>query len=505
MSAPIRKVMVVGEGAGAWLSALTLQRSFGKTGVAVELVELPSALRPEDGWATLPSQQAFHNLLGLDETKLLRAASGVYSLGQRFSNWSGPQAAFMHAYDTHGASLNHVSFYQHWLRARASGLKVPLEAFSLGAAAAAQGRFVVFNESTQAFSKATYGYNLSALGFLKAIARVALHLGLKHTAGELASVKHANGRVESVTLRSGETLTADLFVDATGSAARLVRHLEPNDNFESWSRWLPCDRTIVASAPVLDPVPAFNQVSAFRSGWLGIYPLANRTLLRARYASKHTQAEDIVDTVSALSGMRVEGDVFTDEWTTGARRAHWVGNCVAVGDTAARPDPVDATSLHLLQSGLSWLVAMFPVSRTEMPEAAVFNARMLAQTIGVRDFQAAHFKLNRRFGDPMWDDVREQSPPPTLARKLDLFEARGEISMNDDESFQEENWTSILNGHGLVPRQWDPLANAVPEQELIANFQGMLKFIASEVQAMPTLQSHLEFTTPQAESDYIFG
>lgn len=505
MNTPVRKVVIVGEGAGAWLSALTLQRSFGKTGIDVELVELPSSLRPEDGWATLPSQRAFHHLLGLDETRLLRAASGVLSLGQRFSNWSGPEAPFLHAYDTQGASLNQVGFYQYWLRARANGLDVPLEAFSLGAMAAAQGRFVVFNENTQAFSKATYGYNLSAIGYLKAIARVALHEGLQHTPAGLASVQHEGGRIVSITLKNGETRTADLFVDASGAAARLLRHLEPRGNFEDWQQWLPCDRTVVASANRLEPVPAFNQVSAFRSGWLGIYPLADRTLLLGRYASDYADSAEVAQTLSALSGLRIEGDAFTDTWTAGGRKAHWIGNCVAVGDAAVRPDPVDAAALHLLQTGLSWLVSLFPVDRGDMPEASVYNEKMTEQTTGVRDFQAAHFKLNRRFGEPMWDAVREQAPPQSLARKLALFEARGLVSMNDNESFQEENWTAILNGHGLSPRHWDPLVDSVPEAEQIAHFQGMLKFIAAEVQAMPTLQSHLEMNAPQAESDYIFG
>ena len=165
MDERVRKVVIVGRDAAAWITALALQRSFGRKDPAIQvhLVEMTSALRPQDSDLTLPAQQALHRLLGLDENRLLRAARGLFSLGQRFSYWLGGDSAYLHAYDTHGISLSHVAFYQYWLKARAQGMGVALEDFSLGAAAAKQGCYVAFNESTRAFSKAAYGYNLSAL------------------------------------------------------------------------------------------------------------------------------------------------------------------------------------------------------------------------------------------------------------------------------------------------------------------------------------------------------
>lgn len=506
MQQPVRKVVIVGRDAAAWLSALALQRSFGRAGIEIELVELPSTLRPQDVYSTLPGQQVFHRLLGLDENRLLRACSGLYSLGHRFSNWSGADAPFLHAYDRHGVSLSHVDFFQYWLKARANGLNVPLEDFSLGAAAAKQGRFVIFNDSTRAFSKATYGYNLGAIPYLRAIGKAALRAGLRHTVADIAAVEQAGGRIRSVTLRQGAKLAADLFIDASGPEACLLRHLEPGGNFETWSHWLPCDRLMVASAPLLQPIPAFSQVSAFRQGWLGIYPLMDRTAVVARFASSEADDREILGSLPALSGLRIEGDAVADAFTPGARRHHWVGNCVAVGETAVRLDPLDSVQLHLLHTGLSYLVALFPVDREDMPEAAIYNAKMNSHAAGVRDFQASHYKLNRRFGERLWDLAREQQAPDTLAHKLRLFAARGVVAMQENETFQEENWTSIFIGHRLIPKTWDPLVEKVPEPDQIEHFQRLLKFIASEVRSMPTLQAHLELNAPQpSASDYIFG
>lgn len=504
MDRPIRKVAIVGRDAGAWLTALALQLNLGRAdpGIEVELVELPSALRPQDVYVTLPTQQALHELLGIDETRLLRACSGLYALGQRFSNWSGSGPAFLHAYDSHGVSLNRIDFFQYWLKARASGLDVPLEEFSLGAVAAKQGRFVVFNESTRSFSKATYGYHLRAIPYLKAIGKGTLQAGVRHTVGQVADVQVEDGRIRSITLGDGSTVTADLFIDASGPEGCLIRHLE-SDKVRSWSQWLPCDRLLVASAPALSPVPAFSQISAFREGWLGIYPLMDRTAVVAAYASGHISDDDALRTMSTLSGMRIEGDAVGSRIAPGARARHWIGNCVAIGDTAIQLDPLDAVSLHTLHTGISYLVSLFPVDSEAMPESAVYNAKMEAHVSGLRDFQITHYKLNRRFDEPMWDAARESIAPESLARKLRLFESRGIVAMDEDETFQEENWTAVFVGHQLIPKTWDPLVDKVPEQEQIANFQRILKFIATEVSSMPSLQAHVELNTGGG-SDYVF-
>lgn len=485
---------------------MTLQLNFGRgtDAVEIELIELPSALRPQDVYVTLPSQQIFHRLLGLDETRLLRACSGLYALGQRFSNWSGAAAPFLHAYDSLGASLNRIDFFQYWLKARANGLKVPLEEFSLGATAARQGRFVVLNESTKSFSNATYGYHLSAIPYLRAIGKTALKAGLRHTVGWPVSVTQNEGRIRSITLQDGSTVEGDLFIDASGAEGCLIRHLEQN-NFESWKQWLPFNKLMTASAPRLSPVPAFSQISAFREGWLGIYPLMDKTALVAAYNSEHLKDQDVAQTMSALSSMRIEGDAVVSPISPGTRLKHWIGNCVAVGDTAVNLDPLDAVHLRMLHVGLSYLITLFPTDRHDMKEAGLYNEKMASYATGLRDFQISHYKLNRRYDQILWDTSREMEIPETLARKLRLFESRGIVAIEENETFHEENWISIFTGHHLIPKSWDPQVDKIPEQEQIANFQRILDFIASEVKTMPSLQAHLELNAPPHKAtDYIF-
>jgi tryptophan halogenase len=261
---------------------------------------------------------------------------------------------------------------------------------------------------------------------------------------------------------------------------------------------------MTASGPLLNPVPAFSQISAFREGWLGMYPLMNRTGMLAAYDSNFMTDDNMLPTMSALSGLPLEGDAVATAIAAGRRREPWIGNCVAIGDTALMPDPLDALDLHPLHTGISYLVSLFPVDRDDMPEARIYNEKVASHATGIRDFQISHYKLNRRFDEPFWDAVRDMDVPETLTRKLRLFQARGIVRIEEDETFQEENWTSIFTGHNLIPKSWDPLVDRIPEQEQIANFQRMLKFIASEVEAMPSLQAHLELNAPSPVSDYIF-
>lgn len=489
---PIKKIVIVGRDADAWLTALMLQLSFASADneVEVQLIELNSHLRPQDFYNVLPSHKTLHTILGANENALMRSSAGLYSVAQRFSNWSGAGAPYLHAYDTQGIELANVEFLQYWIKARSKGMNVPLEEFSLGAVAAKQGRFILLDESARSFSNASHGYTLSAIGYLRAAGAAALKAGIKHRVGVFKSVDVQDGKIQAVILQDDARIEADLFIDASGADAVLMSQLE-TDNYEDWSHWLPCDRIMVASAQRLDPVPAFCQISAFSEGWVGLFPLLDRTAITAAYSSQHASAQDVLQKIAVLSGLKVR-DAVESVFTAGARKKHWIGNCIALGSSAVNLEPLDATQLHVLHLGLSQLRAFFPVDANNIIEADAFNEKMNSLAINVRDFQIAHYKLNKRFGEPFWDRARDVDVPDSLKTKIKLFEHRGLVAMREDETFQEESWTALFIGHGLIPKTFDPLVEKTPEQEQIEQFQRILKFIAVEVEKMPSLQAHVE-------------
>ena len=494
MSRPIQRVAVVGRDAAAWLSALVLHTAFGRSGVAVEVIELPSRLQPVDVYDALPTLSALHKLLGLDEDDILKACRGLQSLGQRFSNWSGPAPAFLHAYDRAGIAINNVDFIHYWVRARQQGLNVQLEEFSIGAAAAKAGRRLVFSDATETFSNAGAGCHLDAQSYVSLIRDAALRQGVLRTTGEVQRVESRGETIDAVVLADERRVEADFYVDASDDEARLIALL-PGGGQESWSAWFGCDRMLAATGKPLKPAPAFAQITAFANGWVGLYPLGDRTAVRSVYSSAAGSDQSVLRMTALLSGLAL-GDAAVSELRPGARRRPWIGNCVAIGRAAAALEPLDAVELHLIQAGLTHLMTFFPVDADSPAEAVAYNGQMARQVDNIRDFQVAHYLLNQRRDEPFWDRVRGAEPPSSLAYKRDLFAARGVMASFDDETFDVADWISIFVGHGLIPRAYDPLADGLPGPDHIRHFQRMLAFVADQVRDMPSMEAEADLSAP---------
>lgn len=494
MTQVITKVAIVGRDADAWIATLLLKNVLANNGspIEVQLIELPSNLSEHDFYSVLPNYKIMHNALGANENVLMKAARGYFSYGQRFANWSGTSSAFMHAYDRKGIDFYGIDFIQFWLKAVAKGLQVPLEEFSLGAVAAKQSRHVIFDEIPSTLSHASYGYNLSAPHYVRTIAKAAIKSGIKHTAGNITEIHTDNGQIQSIVLDSGAKIDADFFIDASGSDAFLLKKIE-QDNIESWAKWFTCDRIIVGSAKALQPRPTFNQIAAFPQGWVGFYPLLDRTAVSISYSSSFADARSVLETVTALSGLTISNPVETNI-DHGCRLRPWVGNCLAVGSTIASTDYLDATYLHLLHVGLSLLRNLFPKTTDCDAEANIYNTQMAEFIGGVRDFQLTHFALNKRHGDPFWDQQRGISLPDSLVKKVELFKARGMVGLNENDTFSNESWTSVLLGHGVMPATYNPLVDKMPEEEMINKFQQLLAHIHKEVSNMPSVESHFEMS-----------
>lgn len=494
MTQSIQKIVIVGRDADAWISALLLKNLLGNSAATteVELIEIGSELGADDFYSVLPSHKALHHMLGANESALMSSTKGYFSYGQRFANWSGSGPAFMQAYDRIGVDFSGVDFLQYWLKASANGLQVPLEDFCLGAVAAKQSRHVVFGEIPSSFSHAAYGYNLNAIAYVRAIAKAALRAGVKHTRGKVTTVVTEEKKIKHLVLNDGSEISANFFIDATGSEALLIKHLEEN-NIESWGHLFGCDRVVVGSAKVLQPRPAFSQIAAFAEGWVGFFPLQDRTAVSISYSSAHIGSREVLEKVTAFSGLMINNPVETPI-AYGCRRNPWVGNCLAVGGAAVSADLLDSTQLHLLHVGLSLLRDLLPNAAECETETRLYNQHMSEYVAGVRDFQLAHYVLNKRYGEPFWDSRRSVDVPESLAKKIELFGARGLVAQQEHDTFESENWAALFIGHGLMPKTYNLLVNKMPEQEMIQRFQQLLAYIRKEVTNMPALDAYFEMS-----------
>lgn len=474
----VRSVAVVGRDASLWLAAIALQRAFGRSGLTVTAVEMPARTRPRDAYATLPDLARFHKLLGIDERDLILRADATFMLGQQYEGWSGGDAAFLHAYGGAGGAIAELPFLQFWIKARAAGLPATLEDFSATVAAARHGCLA----PPDAPKPTSYGYHLDAGAYDRLLRRRATALDITVVEDDDPRPTVENGEIVRVRV-SGRDIVADLFVDASGVEARLIGALDPVAPMRT-PRASPCDRLLTATGPTLSPLPLYSRIAAHTAGWIGLYPLGTRTGVAMAYASGALSDDMAASVARAAGGLRQMGDVAVATLTDATRLRPWVGNCVAVGAAASAGDPLDAVPLQIDQIGITHLVSLIPIDRTRMVEAGIYNDEVVSHYARLRDFQATHYRLNGRTGEPFWDAARAAPVSDDLAYKLSLFAARGQNAQYNHETFNVDSWQAALIGHGLRPRSYDPQVDAVPDAEVMNHLRRLLRTVKDDVAAM---------------------
>lgn len=481
----IGRVVIFGRDAAAWLSANALQTALGSTGLTVEVVELPSLLQTQDIYPALPALEAFQGQMRIDEHALLKAVGGSYSLGQSFVGF-GP-APFFHAYGSHGVAIDRLPFFQHFIRAQQKGLTVALEDFSLTAAGAKIGRFIVPDSTTLSFARTDYGYHLPAVAYIDYLRAKVIKGGVRVMPVRGIEVERDGEGGIAALVAGGQRMTGDLFIDASGAEARLMREL--GAGFDSWRGWFRGNRILTAAGPAFASVPPYARIEALGHGWQGLHAAQDRTRLLQVYDNRLMSDDAALQVAARTSGLKL-GDAVVSELNPGRRVQAWSHNCVAIGEAACVFDPIDNPGLQAIQNGLVHLLALFPQGRDSRVEQAEYNHLMRQGFERIRDFQIVHSVLCAHTGS-YWR-APEAALPDTLAHKLETFRARGVVPMYDGEVFPLDSWEAVLTGHGLVPESCVPLTEATSDADLRAHLKQMLGYIREQAKSMNAHDAYLE-------------
>ncbi|MBN8813414.1 MULTISPECIES: tryptophan 7-halogenase [unclassified Sphingomonas] len=476
MSRPFT-VIVAGRDAPLWLAAAALARGLAPSGVQVEAVELPSALASVDAHATFPALEALHNQLRIDETMLLRATGGNLTLGRNFTDLAGAWPAFLHAYGSAGTQIGGRDFFAHWVKARAHGLGVPLDDFSLTAAAARQGRLMLPDAENAIYGRCDYGYHLPAIPYARLLRAAAIGHGATAHAAEQLTVERAGDAIVALDLGAGRRLAADLFVDAGGVLGGA--HL-------SWRAHFPVDRVLTAAGPPFANIPVYAEDRAGPTGWTALHPGRPATFVVHAWSSAHATDEEALRAAGAAAGLPLAG-VRIAAVEPGRPARPWTGNCVTLG---AVFDPVHGLDLLGLQVGLVQLLADFPATAHFAAERDEYNRAAGAALDRLRDFQSAHYAL-ARYAGPFWDAARAGTVSPDLAHAVALFRARAELAPFEEENLPPDSWRALFLGHGVEPESWPPAIDRVPPEEAKAQFRRMLGFVREQVLRQPTQEAYL--------------
>jgi tryptophan halogenase len=485
MTAALGSVVIVGGGTAGWMAAVAFGRLLGPAGTRVTLVESDDIATIGVGEATIPPIRTFHAMLGIDEDAFLRATGGSYKLGIRFEGWTRPGESYVHPFGQIGTDIAGVPFAAQWLRARQAGAAEALGAYSLEARAAEAGRFSrPIANGDSPLSRIGYAYHFDAGRYAAFLRAQAEAHGVVRREGRVDRVERGPAGIAAVHLADGSRIEGDLFLDCTGFRALLIEGAL-QAGWTDWSQWLPCDRAVaVPSAADAAPL-ALTRAIAEPAGWRWRIPLQHRTGNGHVFSSRHCSEDEANATL--LAGL--EGEALADprviRFATGHRTRFWSGNCIALGLAAGFMEPLESTSIHLVQSGLQHLLRMLPAGGPPAPAIVDrYNRTMTGEFVRIRDFLVAHYHLNAR-AEPFWRERAAAPIPDGLAEKLALFRAGGRIFREADELFNEVSWLALLTGQDAPVTGHDPICDALPIAIAAKRLAQIERVVATSLTHMP--------------------
>ena len=481
----MRKILIVGGGTAGWMTAALFGKLFRGL-YEIELVESEAIGTVGVGEATIPPIKKYNELIKLDEADFMRRTQATFKLGIEFVDWVRPGQRYMHAFGLIGQHFEWLRCHQYWLRARQRGTARDFADYSINAAAATANKFMHARADMAAspISHIVHAFQFDASLYAKYLRSLAEQNGVRRTEGRIVDVVLAdNGNIASVAVDDGRAIDADFFIDCSGFRGLLIEQALKT-GYEDWSQWLPCDRAMAVPCARTDPLVPYTRATARDVGWQWRIPLQHRTGNGLVYSSKHIDD----DSAEALLLANLDGEQLANpnrlRFTSGKRRKMWNRNCVALGLAAGFLEPLESTSIHLVQSAAIRLVQLFPDAETDQATIDEFNRQVDFEWERTRDFIVLHYWANRRDGD-FWEYCRTMDLPPTLQRKIDLWRSNGRIFREDDELFTEESWIQVLIGQGILPRGHDPLVAIKSDAEIDQFLSNIATTIGRCVDVMP--------------------
>jgi len=485
---PIRKVVIVGGGTAGWMAAAAISKVMAPTGLAIVLIESDEIGTVGVGEATIPQISLFNTLLGIDENEFVRATNGTYKLGIEFVDWTRIGHRYVHPFGFYGLNMMGVEFHHHWLKGRALGDQSELDDYSLSVVAGLAGRFEHprHDMPNSPLSKISYAYQFDAGLYARYLRGLAESWGVRRSEGRIVDVacNGESGFVEAVVLQNGTRIEGDLFVDCSGFRGLLIEQTL-GAGFEDWSQWLPCDRAYAVPCESAGERQPLTRSTARSAGWQWRIPLQHRTGNGYVYSSAHISDDEAAATLLANLDGAALAEPKQLRFTAGHRKQAWVKNVVALGLAGGFLEPLESTSIHLVQTGIARLLTLFPTRNINQVEIDRYNAQTAREYVDIRDFLVLHYKATERDDSPFWDYCRTLPPPAGLAAKLDMFRANGRVFREHEELFTETSWLSVMVGQGIVAGGYHPAADLLPDAETLTRLGHIREVIASTARALP--------------------
>jgi tryptophan halogenase len=486
----VKRVVIAGGGTAGWMAAAAVSRVLGAT-LDITLVESEEIGTVGVGEATIPTLLSFHRMIDIGEQDYMAAVQGTVKLGISFENWLDIGHRYIHSFGFSGKDRGTTGFQHFWLRGHKEGIASGYEDYCLELKAATEDRFAHLPSGGL-----NYAYHMDASLYARFLRKFSERHGARRVEGKIAEVltDAESGHITALKMENGDTIEGDLFIDCTGFRALLIGKAL-GVGFTDWSHWLFNDSALATqTTAVRDAVP-YTRAIAGSAGWQWRIPLQHRVGNGIVYSSRHMSDDQAREEFLGS----LEGEVIRQPWPIrfkpGQRQQCWAKNCVALGLAGSFIEPLESTTIHLIQRGIVHLLQNFPQVITQ-PAIDEYNARLDEELQHVRDFVVMHYHLSDRRDSPYWREIAEMEIPSTLRHRIDLFRETGTVFHVPGELFGENSWIQVMMGQGILPKRYHPTADVLSPDDLKRFLDGIRHNVLGNVQRMPAHMDYLRSYCP---------
>ena len=498
MTQPV-EIVILGGGTAGWMAATALVSMIPPSRCRVRLVESDEIGIVGVGEATLPQIRSFNDTMGVDEAEMMRATKATFKLGIDFVDWGFKGSRYIHPFGAHGSAESGPNFHHQWRRSVAEGRSWDLEEFSFACMAAKANRFE-FPAAGKRTVKSTfdYAYHFDASLYSQYLRSIAEPRGVTRTEGKVRDVEQdpQNGDIRALVMESGGRVPGDFFIDCSGFRSLLLAN-KLGVEWEDWSQWLPCDRALPVPTERCGELTPYTRVSAMDAGWRWRIPLQHRTGNGYVFSSRFIDEDKALEELLRSLDEPLLAEPRLLKFQAGRRVSSWARNCVALGLSSGFLEPLESTSIFLIQMGIAHLMPLLPADGYDQRLVDEYNRRMDIEYERIRDFLILHYHLNSRDDTELWRYCRSMEVPDSLTRRMRLFRHSGIVEPYRDGLFTPPSWLAVYIGQGLVPEHYNPTADAIPAERLLDQLDELHGDIRDGVEEMP---KHCSFLARYAEA-----
>lgn len=489
----IKKLVIVGGGTAGWMAAAAFSKFLKNQFCEVLLIESDDIGTIGVGEATIPQIQVFNQSLNIDENDFVRKTQGSFKLGIEFVNWGKVGESYVHAFGGVGNDMDSIPFYHYWLKLNKQGHSTDIGDYCFNTLASRKNKFMrSIDAGNSPLSNIAYAYHFDAGLYAKYLREFSEKLGVKRVEGKIANVNldKETGYIKSLNLENGQEIEGDFFIDCSGLHALLIGKTL-NVEYEDWSHWLPCDTAWAVPSQKLNPLPSYTRATAHSAGWQWRIPLQHRT------GNGHVFSRRFIDVDDAKKVLlnNIQGEILAEprliKFLTGRRKQFWHKNCVAVGLSSGFMEPLESTSIHLVQSAIARIMSVFPRKQINQVEIDLYNEQVGFEYERIRDFLILHYKVTSRDDSEFWNYCRQMQIPDSLTQKIEVFKQNAHVHRFNSELFNEISWVEVMLGQGLYPKSYHPLVDVVSADEFTRRIAHIKRVLDTAVDYLPAHEAFI--------------